>query len=111
MTVGIKVNLQHDLRKGSTLRFRGGDGELIVDDAVTTSTQFVGYNGIISDVEVGIRIAHERVSDLVLHLVSPEGTRLLLTENRGRDTADYGFGTLQTNFLLCRLTKLIIPLL
>ena len=98
VTVGIKVNLQHDLRKGSTLRFRGGDGELIVDDAVTTSTQFVGYNGIISDVEVGIRIAHERVSDLVLHLVSPEGTRLLLTENRGRDTADYGFGTLQTNF-------------
>lgn len=97
VTVGIKVNLQHDLRKGSSLRFRGGDGELIVDDAVTKSTQFVGYDGIISDVEVGIRIAHERVSDLVLHLVSPEGTRLLLTENRGKDTADYGFGTLQTN--------------
>lgn len=97
VTVGIKVNLQHDLRKGSSLRFRGGGGELIVDDAVTKSTQFVGYDGIISDVEVGIRIAHERVSDLVLHLVSPEGTRLLLTENRGKDTADYGFGTLQTN--------------
>lgn len=97
VTVGIKVNLQHDLRKGVPLRFRGGNGELIVDDALTTSTQFVGYSGIISDVDVGVRIAHERVSDLVLHLVSPEGTRLLLTENRGRNTADYGLGSLITN--------------
>lgn len=99
VTVGIKVNLQHDLRKGMPLRFRGGNGEPIVDDALTTSTQFVGYRGIIADAEVGVRIAHERVSDLVLRLVSPEGTRLLLTENRGRSTADYGFGSLLTNIV------------
>ena len=87
VTVGIKVNLQHDLRKGIPLQFRGGDGEQIVDDALTTSTQFVGYDGIISDVEVGVRLAHERVSDLVLHLVSPEGTRLVA---RGESGAGHG---------------------
>src|SRR5207247_160144 len=50
------------------------------------------------DLEVGVRISHERVSDLVLHLVSPAGTRILLAESRGGPFgADYGAGSLQTN--------------
>ena len=47
-----------------------------------------------------MRINHERASDLVLHLTSPQGTRLLLAENRGGpDGRDYGVGTLTTNVL------------
>ncbi|MBH0194550.1 MAG: hypothetical protein HP494_02880 [Nitrospira sp.] len=35
----------------------------------------------------GVRIDHPRISDLAFWLVSPQGTRVLLCENRGGDTA------------------------
>src|SRR5262249_16965407 len=59
---------------------------------------FVPQDRILADVQVGVRIAHDRVADAVLHLISPQGTRILLTENRGGPYGkDYGFGSLQTN--------------
>ena len=42
---------------------------------------------IIADVKVGVRIDHPRVSDLALHLTSPQGSRILLAENRGGITS------------------------
>ena len=38
--------------------------------------------------EVGLRVDHPRVSDLVFHLISPSGTRVLLVENRGGTTTE-----------------------
>ena len=40
--------------------------------------------------EIGVRIDHPRLADLDLHLVSPQGTRLLLSENRGHTNIAYG---------------------
>ena len=37
-----------------------------------------------------MRIDHPRLADLDLHLVSPQGTRLLLSENRGHTNIAYG---------------------
>ena len=49
-------------------------------------------------VDAGVRIAHPRISDLVLHLVSPSGTRVLLDENRGgASTEGMGLSVTLTN--------------
>ena len=70
----------------------------VTDDAVTYSPIFVPDNRVIADVKVGLRIDHSRASDLTMHLVSPIGTRVLLSENRGGDDAD-GWGSGQTETL------------
>jgi subtilisin-like proprotein convertase family protein len=94
----IKVFIERDLTARTTVAFRSDFSKELLDDAVTNSTIFVGRPGVIADLSVGVRIAHPRVSDLVLHLISPQGTRLLLAENRGGlPGADYGFGSLVTN--------------
>jgi len=94
----IRVFIQRDLTARTTVGFRSDSVKELLDDAETNSVIFVGRRGVIADLSVGVRIAHPRVSDLVLHLVSPQGTRLLLAENRGGLLgADYGFGSLQTN--------------
>jgi subtilisin-like proprotein convertase family protein len=55
----------------------------ILDDAVTINNITVPDNNIISSLEVALRVQHPRVSDLVFHLIGPDGTRDLLVENRG----------------------------
>jgi len=64
----------------------------LLDDAVSYSSINVNSNQNIVSTEVGVRIDHPRVSDLVLTLISPSGTRVLLCENRGGDTPS-GMGT------------------
>ncbi len=71
------------------------------DDAMTGSSIVVTNNRNVADVQIGIRVDHARASDLVFHLVSPQGTRILLAENRGHDNIlGYGLGSgLSTNAL------------
>jgi len=98
VTVNISVTLGLDLNRSDSFTYRSGGALPILDDAVGVSAINVNRDQLIADVSVGVRIDHPRVSDLVLHLVSPSGTRLLLAENRGGPNgADYGSGALQTN--------------
>jgi subtilisin-like proprotein convertase family protein len=100
VTARIRAFVQRDLSARTSLSFRSGEGATIFDDATTNSTIRVTRPGLIADLSVGVRIDHERVSDLVLHLVSPSGTRVLLAENRGGPfAANFGLGLLQTNTL------------
>ena len=55
----------------------------IPDDAISVSTIEVTNPQPILSVEVGVRIDHPRVADLALSLVSPQGTEVLLDQNRG----------------------------
>ncbi len=65
----------------------------ITDDAITRSSIFVSDTRGVADVKVGLRIDHPRASDLTMHLVSPLGTRVLLSENRGGpDATGWGSG-------------------
>lgn len=67
------------------------EGVPLVDDALQVLPLEVTENGLIADLSVGLRVEHPRVSDLVFHLLSPQGTRLLLAENRGGpDGTAYG---------------------
>ncbi len=70
----------------------------LLDDALTRSTIFVPSARPVVDVKAAVRIDHPRASDLVLHLVSPQGTRTLLAENRGgTNTSGYGATITTTN--------------
>ena len=60
----------------------------LLDDAVTSNSIAVTADETIASVEVGLRVDHPRVSDLVFHLISPDGTRVLLVENRGGTTTN-----------------------
>ena len=55
----------------------------ILDDAVTDIYLTNNVHGIISSLDVGLLISDPRVSDLAITLISPNGTRVLLFENRG----------------------------
>jgi subtilisin-like proprotein convertase family protein len=55
----------------------------LLDDAVTTDSIFVTNTDIIQGINVGLRVDHPRISDLAFTLISPDGSRYLLMENRG----------------------------
>ncbi|MGO8926542.1 MAG: S8 family serine peptidase [Limisphaerales bacterium] len=66
----------------------------ILDDAVTDIYLTNNLHAIISSLDVGLLISDPRVSDLAITLISPNGTRVLLFENRGGDTTNgLGLGT------------------
>ena len=70
----------------------------VLDDAVTTTSFVVTDDRQVTGVRVGVRLDDNRESDLVLHLVSPQGTRIVLAENRGGfDTNGFGSGSIVTN--------------
>ncbi len=64
----------------------------IQDDAVTYATLNVTNHALISDLDIGLLINDPRVSDLAISLISPNGTRILLFQNRS-GTATNGLGT------------------
>ena len=73
----------------------------IQDDAVTDIYLTNNIHSIISSVDVGLLINDPRISDLAITLISPQGTRVLLFENRGAGSTN-GLGTfdLGTNYLM-----------
>jgi subtilisin-like proprotein convertase family protein/sugar lactone lactonase YvrE len=76
---------------GTPVDFGSSGAVPLLDDAVTVSNSsniFMTNTQPIVSVNVGIRVDHPRISDLVFHLISPDGTRVLLMENRGGDTTN-----------------------
>ena len=85
-------NIERDLIIDAEQPYFAEEQEVpITDDAITKSTIFVADTRGVADVKVGLRIDHSRASDLTMHLVSPLGTRVLLSENRGGTEAN-GWG-------------------
>ena len=90
--------ISHDVLLGVTLTFDPGAVILknfnqfgvqpLKDDAVTYASVFVDDTNKVQDVSIGLRVDHERISDLVFHLISPDGLRYLLMENRGGQTTN-----------------------
>ena len=59
----------------------------LLDDAVTRSSIYVATNQKVLSVQAGVRLDHQRASDLALTLTSPQGTRVLLFEDRGQTSS------------------------
>ncbi len=64
----------------------------IPDGGTVERSIAVSDTGPVSHVDVAVRIAHPRDSDLTLTLVSPRGTEVPLSVRRGGDGASYGSG-------------------
>lgn len=75
-----------------TVTTGGGAGQPIRDEAVTDFYLTNNAHNVISSVDLGLLIRDPRVSDLAITLVSPQGTRVLLFENRGAGSTN-GLGT------------------
>jgi subtilisin-like proprotein convertase family protein len=71
------------LSGGNDITSGGGVGVPIPDDVVTNFYITNTANAFVYGADVGVNITHPRVSDLVLKLISPRGTKILLAENRG----------------------------
>lgn len=92
--VFIEVGLDGRDRRNLTML----GNEPVTDDAVSYAYQWIDEDRRIAGLEVALAIDHPRVSDLVTHLISPKGKRILLVENRGgTDTNGFGGGTVFTN--------------
>jgi subtilisin-like proprotein convertase family protein len=74
----------------------------LLDDAITTDSITVPDNQTVASLDVAISVQHPRISDLVFHLIGPDGTRELLMENRGGTNSNGagGVATVVTNVAL-----------
>ncbi|MEO6036046.1 MAG: proprotein convertase P-domain-containing protein, partial [Verrucomicrobiota bacterium] len=98
VTISGFVQFEINLTARSLQTFLPQGPIALLDDAVTNSIIHVDRAGRVVSTEVSVRIDHPRVSDLVLHLISPDGSRILLAENRGGlATNGYGISALTTN--------------
>lgn len=92
--IRLLIEFQYSLRPLETFTYFSTNTPAVILDDVTTNFVIGVTNARdVADVKVGVRMDHDRLSDVVLHLISPEGTRILLSENRGQMTAtNYGAG-------------------
>jgi len=92
VTVAIQANTLLGSTPPTTNLFASTNPAVIGDDSVSSSSLLVTNTAPIVSVEVGVRINHPRISDLVLSLVGPDGTRVLLDGGRG-GASTKGMGT------------------
>ncbi len=96
--VYLAAALVQDLSPTTPFLFASDAATPILDDAVTCSTIVVTNCDRVISAEVALRVDHPRVADLDIHLVAPDGTRVLLIGNRGADSAEgLGFDVKTTN--------------
>ena len=86
----IRVIFEYDISLENSIKLVSEEPEPIGDDLVTKSLLTVTNDFLVGMMEVGVRIDHPRIADLDMTLVSPQGTRLLLSENRGHTNVAYG---------------------
>ena len=87
-TVQIGAFLSYPPWATRTVAFTSSGPLPLKDDAVTTDSISVTDTEIVAGINVGLRVNHPRISDLVFHLIDPYGTRYLLMENRGNTSPD-----------------------
>ena len=98
-TILLGVNLGYAASAITTVDAASTDTPLpLKDDAVTYDYITVTNTDLIQSFNVGLRVDHQRISDLVFHLISPDGSRYLLMENRGgQSTNGCGITVITTN--------------
>lgn len=64
------------------------EGDDTSTNTVYDSVITISDDRVVDGVNVGIRLDHPRISDLSISLVSPQGTSVLLSENRGWDATN-----------------------
>ncbi len=100
VNIQASVRVEYDLLTDGSKNFTSDGEEPLIDDARTNSVILVTNFQQVANLDVGLRIEHDRAADLSIFLSSPQGTRVLLAENRGRtNTLGYGEGGPNTETL------------
>jgi len=91
-------NVSFNFRIGSltppiTATYSTGNIAVPIPDVSTVDIPItVTDTGVVADVNVKVRLNHTFDGDLVLSLIAPDGTTVLLAQNRGGSGANYGTG-------------------
>jgi subtilisin-like proprotein convertase family protein len=97
----VNYTLTVTIETDSSGAFRAELGDSFIplkDDAKTVSEADYSLDRVVTDATVAILSENARVSDLVLRLTSPQGTSVILSENRGFfDTNGFGSVRASTN--------------
>lgn len=87
VTITIDITILENLVPDLVQTLTNSVATNLIDDAITSSQILVTNEMPVVSVEVGLRLNHPRLSDLSIELVSPQGTHVMLFEDRGRDQA------------------------
>jgi subtilisin-like proprotein convertase family protein len=93
----LQVRFEIDFNPGNHNQIITTNLVAVLNDARTNSNFTVKDDRLVADLSVGVRIDYPRVSDLLLTLTSPQGTRVVLAENRGGASASSYGTTFPTN--------------
>ncbi|MDB6057522.1 MAG: Peptidase and in kexin sedolisin, partial [Verrucomicrobiales bacterium] len=91
VTIAIDITITRSLTPDLIQTVTNKTGTVLLDDAITTSQILISNALPVVGVEVGLRLDHPRLSDLSIELISPQGTHVMLFEDRGYTDAT-GFG-------------------
>jgi alpha-tubulin suppressor-like RCC1 family protein/subtilisin-like proprotein convertase family protein len=88
--VYISATLGINASENDIFNYTAGSGTVLPDDAVSGSTIPIPntVTQLVSSVNVGLVVNSPRISDYTFMLVSPNGQRVLLMENRGDGTTN-----------------------
>ncbi len=88
VTLYIQVQIQESLTPNLIQNYTNSGVPVLLTTDAHTQTQICVTNGQqVVSLQVGVRINDPNLDDLVLHLTSPEGTSVLLFEDRGGTSA------------------------
>jgi len=88
VTLFVEILIQESLTPNLVQSFTNNADIPLLTDATTESQICVGLGQQVVNLQVGLRIADTNLDDLVIHLTSPQGTSVLLFEDRGGSNAN-----------------------
>ena len=101
VTLNVQIQIEESLVPNLVETFSNNTPLVLTTDGTTQSQICIDAGTQVVDLSVGVRIADTNLDDLVLHLVSPQGTSVLLFENRGGTNAsNLGLGLGATTNLI-----------
>jgi subtilisin-like proprotein convertase family protein len=101
VTLNVLIQIKESLTPNLVETFSNNIVTPLTTDATTQSQICITSGQQVVDLSVGVRIADTNLDDLVLHLTSPQGTSVLLFENRGGTTvSNLGLGLPSTSNLV-----------
>ncbi len=101
VTLNVFIQIQESLTPNLVETFSNNIVTPLTTDGTTQSQICISNGQQVVDLSVGLRVADTNLDDLVLHLTSPQGTSVLLFENRGGLSANnLGLGLLSTSNLI-----------
>jgi len=86
----VRITVSRSLTPDLTMTYTNSAGtnlNLLPDDALTNTAIYVPASNTVVAASVGVRLDHSRLSDLAITLTSPQGTRVLIFEDRGGTNA------------------------